>query len=338
VAAGFVGRNEMSQFMANYKYLIIGGGMCGDAAAHGIREVDRIGSIGLIGTETSPPYNRPPLSKSLWKGKPLDSIWRKDDIQGITFHLGRTALRLDPENLKVVDDEGTVYKFEKLLLATGSTARRLPFDDDLVIYFRTLEDYRQLRGLTEQHKKFAVIGAGFIGSEIAAALAINGKDVIMVFPGAHIGSHMFPAELAAYLDNFYEQKGVEVLSGHDLVGIESRDNKHVLQIEEAKNKHRQEITVDAVVAGIGVAPNVDLAQTVGIAVEDGIRVNSSLLTNLPNIYAAGDVADFYSPVLDKWLRVEHEDNANSMGRLAGHAMAGRSSLVRLPSVILFGSI
>ena len=115
--------------MPQYTYLIIGGGMTGDAALHGIRKVDRSGSIGLIGSEAQPPYDRPPLSKALWKGKPLESIWRKDDKQGVTFHFERTAQKLDPQTKRVIDDQGTVYTYEKLLLATGSTPRRLPFGD-----------------------------------------------------------------------------------------------------------------------------------------------------------------------------------------------------------------
>ena len=126
--------------MPNYKYLIIGGGMTGDAAVGGIREVDRTGSIGLIGAEAHRPYNRPPLSKALWKGKPLESIWRKDDDHSATIHLGRSACNLDSQSKRVTDDQGSVYHFEKLLLATGSTPRRLPFGEEQIIYFHTLDD------------------------------------------------------------------------------------------------------------------------------------------------------------------------------------------------------
>jgi len=150
--------------MPDYKYLIIGSGMTADAAVHGIRAVDRPGSIGLFGAESHRPYNRPPLSKALWKGKPLETIWRKDDESGVTFHLGRTVQIVDAKNKRVTDDQGTVYTFDKLLLATGSTPRRLPFGGEQIIYFRTLDDYRRLRGLTEQGRRFAVIGGGCIGS------------------------------------------------------------------------------------------------------------------------------------------------------------------------------
>src|SRR5262249_41200428 len=125
--------------MPNYTYLIVGGGMTADAAVHGIREVDRGGSIGLLSAEGHPPHDRPPLSKKLWKGKPLEGIWRQTESQGVTLHLGRTARHLDPQNKCVTDDQGTAYGYVKLLLATGGTPRRLPLGGEQIIYFRTLE-------------------------------------------------------------------------------------------------------------------------------------------------------------------------------------------------------
>src|SRR5579863_1510767 len=149
--------------MPHYTYLIVGGGMTADAAIGGIREVDASGLIGLIGDDPHPPYDRPPLSKGLWKGNPLESVWRKTDRHGVTLHLGRQALSLDPPNKRVTDNQGTVYAFDKLLLATGGAPRRLPFGDDHIIYFRTLNDYKRLRALTGQSQQFAIIGGGFIG-------------------------------------------------------------------------------------------------------------------------------------------------------------------------------
>ncbi|HEV3344237.1 MAG TPA: FAD/NAD(P)-binding oxidoreductase [Pirellulales bacterium] len=317
--------------MPNYTYLIVGGGMTAGAAVGGIREVDPNGSVGLIAAESHPPYDRPPLSKGLWKGKPLDSIWRKIDAQGVTLHLGRQARTLDPPNKRVTDDQETVYTFDKLLLATGGTPRRLPFGGDQIIYFRTLDDYERLRALTDQGQRFAIIGGGFIGSEIAAALTMNGKKVVMAFPDNSIGSRIFPADLARFLNDFYRQKGVEVLSGELVSGLEMRAGEPVLKTRSAQTQGEREIAVDAVVAGIGIQPNVELAQAAGLAVENGIRVDASLRTSHQDIYAAGDVANFYNPALDQRLRVEHEDNANTMGRLAGQAMAGRMvSYDRLP--------
>jgi 3-phenylpropionate/trans-cinnamate dioxygenase ferredoxin reductase component len=313
--------------MTNYKYLIVGGGMTAAAAADGIREVDSTGGIGIIGAEPDAPYDRPPLSKALWKGKRLDIIWRKTENKEVKIHLGRTVKEIVPAQKHVVDDKGDVFTFEKLLLATGGRPRRLPFGDDQIIYFRTLSDYRRLRTLTERGQRFAVIGGGFIGSEIAAALALNGKKVVMIFPGKDIGDRIFPRPLAQFVSIFYQQKGVEVVPGEKIVGFETRGNQHVL-----RTGTNREIAVDGVVAGVGIEPNVELAQRIGLKVDDGIIVDEFMRTSHPDIYAAGDVAAFYNPALGKRIRVEHEDNANSMGRLTGQNMAGKSEAYHhLPS-------
>ena len=306
--------------MEHYKYLIVGGGMTADAAASGIREADADGSIGLLCSEGNPPYNRPPLSKGLWKGEAADSIWRETEKQGVTLHLGQRAVALDSNNKKVTDDQGTIYSFEKLLFATGATPRRLPFDEDSIIYYRTVNDYQNLRAMAEKGQRFAVIGGGFIGWEIAAALAMNGKEVVMLFPGVAIGSHIYPLELARYLNEFYRQKGVNVVPGSSVVGLRNSPKGIVV-----KTKSQGEFPVDGVVAGIGVTPNIELARSAGLEIENGIVVDELLRTKNPDIYAAGDVANFFSPALGKRLRVEHEDNANSMGRAAGRAMAGNAA-------------
>lgn len=305
--------------MPHYKYLIVGGGMTADAAVSGIREADAKGSIGLISAERDPPYNRPPLSKGLWKGEALNSIWRKTEKQGVTLHLGRKAQSLDPSQKTVTDDQGGGYTFEKLLLATGATPRHLPFDDGSIVYYRTVVDYRNLRTLTEHGRRFAVIGGGFIGWEVAAALAMNGKEVVMLFPGEAIGAHVYPVDLAHFLNDYYRQKGVDVVSGSTVIGLEKRTNGTAV-----RTGSQAEFLVDGVVAGIGVTPNVGLAQSGGLELGDGILVDEFLRTSDPEVYAAGDVANFSSPALEKRLRVEHEDNANTMGREAGRAMAGEA--------------
>jgi 3-phenylpropionate/trans-cinnamate dioxygenase ferredoxin reductase subunit len=310
--------------MPNYTYLIIGGGMTADAAVHGIRAVDPNGSIGLLSAEAYPPYDRPPLSKKLWKGKPLESIWRHTESQGVSLHLGRTARHLDTQNKRVTDDQGADYSYGKLLLATGGTPRHLPFGGDQIIYFRALDDYERLRALTATGQHFAVIGGGFIGSEVAAALALNGKSVAMAFPEAGIGARMFPPDLATFLNDFYRQKGVEVLTGQRVDGLETRGGRAVLKVRNAQGQGEREVVAEGIVAGIGIQPNVELAQAAGLEVDNGIRVDASLRTSHPDIYAAGDVANFHNPALNQRLRVEHEDNANTMGRLAGQAMAGRN--------------
>lgn len=291
--------------------------MTADAAVRGIRELDPRSPIGLVSTEPDPPYARPPLSKALWKGQPLDEIWRKTADLGVDLHLGRRAAAIDPARKRVTDDRGAEHTFDKLLLATGGTARRLPFGGDDPIYFRTLDDYRRLRALADQGKSFAVIGGGFIGSEIAAALAMQGRKVTMLFPDDGIGARLFPADLARHLVGYYREKGVEVRTGEHVSGLAR--NGAAVTIE---TKSGLRLAADAIVAGIGITPNTDLAAAAGIAVEDGIPVDERLRTSHPDVFAAGDVARFLVPALGARIRVEHEDNAVTMGRAAGRSMAG----------------
>jgi 3-phenylpropionate/trans-cinnamate dioxygenase ferredoxin reductase subunit len=302
--------------MTHYRYLIVGGGMTAAAAVSGIRQADPEGSIGLVSQESHPPYNRPPLSKGLWKGKPIEKIFRKTDQPGVELHLDRTVTSLDPAAKMVVDDLGESYTYDKLLLATGGTPRQLPFGDGELIYFRTLDDYYRLRGQINGRRRIAVIGGGFIGSEIAAALAGAGQDVVMVFPNSGIGGAMFPTDLSQFLNDYYREKGVDVRPGEKVAWIERRGEQLMLQ-----NQDDDEIAAEAIVAGIGILPNTELAQSAGLPVDNGIIVDEYLRTSQPDIYAAGDAANFFNPLLDKRLRVEHEDNANTMGKLAGLNMA-----------------
>lgn len=303
--------------MNSYQYLIIGSGMTADAAVRGIRTLDPQGTIAMIGEEKDPPYSRPPLSKGLWKGKPLDSVWRRTPSEGLTLHLGHKVLSLDSARRQVADEAGQVYAGEKILLATGGTPRHLPFGGDQIIYYRSLNDFKHLHELTTQVEHFAVIGGGFIGSEIAAALTMNGKKVSMVFPEDGIGALVYPRQLSQYLNEFFRQKGVEVLTGELLTGMETHNQEHTLT-----TKSGRKIVAEAVVAGIGVLPNLELAKSAGLQTGNGIVVDEHLLTSQPEIYAAGDVAEFHNVALDKRMRVEHEDNALAMGVRAGRNMAG----------------
>ena len=302
--------------MKHYKYLIIGGGMTADAAARAIREADPQGSLGVISAEPHRPYNRPPLSKGLWTGASLDSIWRVPEPAPLDLHLGRRATSLDPDARRVRDDRDDEYAFDKLLLATGGTPRRLPSDAAGIIYFRTLDDYKRLRVLCEQGERFAVIGGGFIGSEVAAALAMNGKRVTMIFPGVGVGSRVFPADLSRHVTDFYRSKGVETLAGERVAAVESLGETFRVRTGSGGM-----VTVDGVVAGLGIEPNVELAARAGLAVGDGIFVDEHMRSSDPHIHAAGDVASIFSSALGKRIRVEHEDAANTMGRAAGLVMA-----------------
>jgi len=309
--------------MAPYDYLIVGGGMTADAAAQGIREVDANGRIGLLSAEPHPPYNRPPLSKALWKGEPEASIWRKTEATGATLQLGRRVVGVDPAARTVTDDRGTIHGYKKLLLATGGTPRRLPLKSEQVIYFRTYEDYRRLRGLAEAPLRFAVIGGGFIGSEVAAALRMQQRDVTMLVPEAGPGARVFPADLAAFLVDYYRQKGVTMRMREGMAGLERRAGSCVVRTTVGS-----ELVAEVLVAGLGILPGVELAEQAGLRVDNGIVVDEACRTSQSDIYAAGDVANFENRALGTRLRVEHEDNANTMGRTAGLNMAGRSTPYR----------
>jgi NADPH-dependent 2,4-dienoyl-CoA reductase/sulfur reductase-like enzyme len=309
--------------MKHFRYLIIGGGMAADAAIHGIRKIDPHGTIGMVSDEPDPPYDRPPLSKSLWKDKPLESIWRNTADLNIDLHLGRKIVALDAAEKAATDDAGDVYTYGKLLLATGGAVRRLPDADDSVIYFRTADDYRRLRALSESGRDFVVIGGGFIGSEVAAALAMNGKHVTLIFPSNTIGSRIYPPALAAFLNSYYREHGVTLLASETVRSVRKNNGKIIVTTGKGV-----EIAADGVVAGLGIVPNIELAEQAGLKVDNGIVVDESLRTSDPDVYAAGDVANFYSTALDKRRRVEHEDNANVMGETAGRNMAGQSDRYR----------
>jgi NADPH-dependent 2,4-dienoyl-CoA reductase/sulfur reductase-like enzyme len=303
--------------MPDFKYLIIGGGMTADAAVRGIREIDSSGSIGVVGAEPDPPYARPPLSKALWKGDAVDTIWKKTQETGATLIPSTQVASLDADRKVATDDKGTSYGFESVLLATGGTPRRLPFGGDSIIYYRTFRDFQRLHALAEQKKEFAVIGGGFIGSEIAAALAMNGCKVTMIFPEDGIGARVFPPDLAGFLVEYYRGKGVEVRTTESVTNVVRNGGRIDLTTRSG-----DVVTVDSVVAGIGITPNVTLATNAGLQLDDGIPVDERLRATYDHVYAAGDVARFHNPALGKRMRVEHEDNALTMGKAAGRSMAG----------------
>lgn len=304
--------------MKKYKYLIVGGGMTSNAAVKGIRELDETGEIGIISAEPDPPYARPPLSKGLWTGdKSLDDIWYTTEQNGVSLVQSRRVMSLNRDQQEITDDRENVYHYEYLLLATGGSPRRLPFDKDQVIYYRTLEDYRRLRKLSEQGNRIAILGGGFIGAELAAALRMNDKQVTMIFPETALCGLLLPTEIASSLNKHYENRGVTVVTGRKPSSIDVENGALSIHIENG-----QTLSVDGIVAGVGIDPDTQLAEAAGLDVDDGIIVDENLRTKDPRIFAAGDVANFHNPVLDRRMRVEHEDNALTMGEMAGRNMAG----------------
>ncbi len=304
--------------MDSYRYLIVGGGMAADAVCKGIRSVDETGTIGVVGAEAYAPYKRPPLTKDLWTGGDEEKIWRKTAEKGAQLHLGRRVVSIDTAAKRVRDDAGDEYGYEKLVLATGGTPRRLGGDDDAVIYFRDLDDYRQSRGLSDQGASFAVIGGGFIGSEMAAALRTVGRDVTVVLPEAGIGWRNFPPELSAHVTEDYRRRGVTVLTEALVDKVAAAGSQTVVTLKDGGS-----LTVDAVVAGLGIVPNVELAESAGLTVDDGIVVDEhGRVDGAEDVFATGDVVRFPYQALGKHARVEHEDHANTHGRVVGANAAG----------------
>jgi 3-phenylpropionate/trans-cinnamate dioxygenase ferredoxin reductase component len=300
--------------MAAYRYLIVGGGMTADSACRGIRDHDADGTIGMVAAESHEPYARPPLSKGLWSGKEESSVFRGTPELGVDIHTGRRILSLDLGARTATDDTREAHSFEKLLLATGGTPRHLPAGANDVIYFRTLDDYRRLRGLAGDGVRVAVVGGGFIGSELAAALSSNGCTVTIVFPDPGIGARLFPAELSAFVSNYYREKGVTVLAEELVEEVSSG---------AIRTKRGTVVEADVVVAGLGIVPATDLAEAAGLEIDDGIIVDElGRAGGRDDVFAAGDVARFPVAALGGTRRVEHEDHANTHGRAVGANMAG----------------
>jgi 3-phenylpropionate/trans-cinnamate dioxygenase ferredoxin reductase component len=307
-----------------YPYIIIGGGLAGAAAVEGIRRHDSGGSILLISAERDAPYDRPPLSKKLWTGaKRVEEIFVHPQSfysqNGVELKLETDVARLDPAGHSVQDQEGNRFRYKKLLLATGGTPRRLTIpggDLEGLCYYRTLHDYQQTRAAAAPGKSAVVIGGGFIGSEMAASLNVNGLAVTMIFPDQWLVKRVFPEQLGRALTEYYRSKGVVALAPDTPVSIEQSNNEYIVHTRGGR-----ELRADLVIVGVGITPNISLAQSAGLNTGNGIVVDEFLRTSDPDVYAAGDVAFFPDLALGP-RRIEHWDNAISQGKQAGRNMAG----------------
>jgi len=298
--------------MNSTRYLIVGGGMTGDMAAKGIREHDADGTITIVGAEEHPPYKRPLLSKGMWKGAPEEKLWR-EPAEGADVRTGRRIVSLDLDAHRAADDRGEEYAWDELLLATGARPREIPGGEG-VVYFRTLDDYRHLRAQAVEGARFVVIGGGFIGSELAAALSDTGCRVTMVFPEPGIAHRILPAGLSAFVASYYRERGVEVLAGETVSAVAAG---------AVHTRSGAVLEADGIVAGLGVIPNTGLAESAGLEIDDGIVVDEyGRAGRREDVFAAGDVASFPVPVLGTRMRVEHEDHANTHGKTVGANMAG----------------
>lgn len=308
----------------SFKYVVIGGGLAGYSAASGIRELDPNGSLLMAGSESRMPYDRPPLTKDLWFGtKQVPQIFLNQpefyERNRIELMTSARADSIDPDS-KQVHMGGSIIGFEKLLIATGGIPRTLPLpgsDLEGVCYYRTLDDYEAIRGKAAQGRSAVIIGGGFIGSELAAGLNLNGVEVTVIFPGPHLVDRVLPGKLGEFITGVYRDRGVRVMTGERPAGFERKGERFITRTQSGAA-----VESDMLIIGVGISPETTLARSARLATDNGIIVNAYLQTSHPDIYAAGDNAFFPYDVLGKGMRVEHWDNALNQGRYAGRNMAG----------------
>jgi NADPH-dependent 2,4-dienoyl-CoA reductase/sulfur reductase-like enzyme len=321
--------------MTDYRFVILGGGMvAGYAAKELVEQGLKRGELGIVSSDTALPYERPPLSKGFLAGKEDEASTLINDAgfyqsHGIDVHLGIEIDRLDPTTKRLHARTGEEFSYEKLLAATGARVRtlRLPGADlDDLFYLRSLDDSKRIRAAAAQAEQAAVVGAGFIGMEVASVLAEKGVKTTMLFPEERVWQRFFTPEMSAFFERYYEGHGVSLLRGQSLKAFEGDGKLSAVVVESG-----QRLPVQMAVAGIGVAPATELFQSAGVAVENGVVTNEYLETSVHDIYAAGDVASYWDVLYKKRRRVEHWDNAVEQGKHAARLLAGqRAPFVHVP--------
>jgi NADPH-dependent 2,4-dienoyl-CoA reductase/sulfur reductase-like enzyme len=308
-----------------YPYVIVGGGLAGHSAIKGIREHDEDSPILLLSAENYLPYDRPPLTKELWwNDKTVDEIVlqsAKDyEEQGVELCMNTAVVGIDPATKTFATADGREGGFAKLLLATGGAPRALPVpggDLPELAYYRYLEDYLRMRAEVEGGGSLLIIGGGFIGSEIAASLSGYDLDITMLYPEDYLGARVFPEDLGFALQTRFEEQGLRMFTGDKASSLDYGEGKFLVTAASGR-----ELTPRLVLAGIGITPATELAEQAGLEVENGILVDEMLRSSAPDIYAAGDNANFPYAALGERRRIEHWDHARSQGKAAGANMAG----------------
>lgn len=311
--------------MKSTKHLLIGGGLACGQAAKQLREVDPDSSIALVGEEPYVPYDRPPLSKEfLREEKPRDTLFFDPEPyfheQGIDLVLGVAVRQLDLASKTATLVDGDTIAFEKALIATGGRPVRLKVPGgDLpgVHYLRTLDDSAAIAAEAGRGKRAVLIGAGFIGMEVAASLTQRGVHVTVIEAQPHIWPRFADATLAGFFQDYCAQRGVTFLTNDLVTEIRGKSRPAAVITRSGK-----ELPCDFVCVAVGIVPNVELAREAGLTVENGVVVNEYLQSSHPDVYAAGDVANYVDPVFGKRRRVEHWGHAEYCGQLAGQNMAG----------------
>jgi 3-phenylpropionate/trans-cinnamate dioxygenase ferredoxin reductase subunit len=298
--------------------------LAGAKAAETLREQGFDGRLVLVGAESVRPYERPPLSKEYLRGEAgREKVWVHADEgfyddQSIELLTGRTAVALDPAGHVVTLDGGETLRYDRLLLTTGAEPKRLPIpggDLDGVLYLRTVEDSDALRERLDRGGRMVVVGAGWIGSEVAASARERGLDVTLLDPLSVPLERVLGTEVGAIFRDVHADHGVRVLGG---TGVEAFEGDG--RVERVRTSDGQTIDCDVAVVGVGVAPRVELAAEAGLDVRDGIVVDALLRTSAPDVFAAGDVARAQHPLFIEPIRVEHWANALNQGPAAARSM------------------
>jgi 3-phenylpropionate/trans-cinnamate dioxygenase ferredoxin reductase subunit len=306
--------------MAASKFVIVGAGLAGAKAAEALRARGFDGRLTLIGEETHLPYERPPLSKDYLTGKTgLDSVFVHDADwyagHGVDLRLGVAATAIDRASRQVALADGSAVGYDKLLLATGASPRRLAHADG-VHYLRTLSDSERIKDILATASHLAVIGGGWIGLEVTAAARQAGLRVTVLETLELPLLRVLGPEMARVFADLHIEHGVDLR-----LGVSIRDiNRHGVRLADGT-----EIEADAVLAGIGATPNTQLAERAGLEVSDGVVTSASLGTSDPDVFAAGDLARAFHPLLGRHLRVEHWANALNSPATAAAAMLGEQA-------------
>lgn len=299
---------------------IVGAGECGTRAAFALREAGYTGPVTLIGSEPHLPYERPPLSKTVMTDRALGAKLIADEARlaaaGIEHVRGATVASVDAEEHELRLDNGKVVPYDRLLLATGARPRRLPGDAP-VKYLRTIDEAVAIRARLEPGRHLVVIGAGFIGLELAASARALGATVTILEAQPRILMRGVPEELATLLHARHVSGGVELRTGVGVASIEGDAQAVTITLNDGET-----VRADLVVAGIGAAPDTDLAVATGLPVDNGVLVDERLLTPAPDIYAAGDCCNAINAVFGRRVRLESWRSAQEQGALAARNMLG----------------
>ena len=308
------------------RLVIVGASLTGAKAAEAIREAGFGGKVILLGSEDQPPYERPPLSKDYLRGEADEKPFVFDDEfytgKDVELHTGTNVTAIDPETSTVAIDGSPEVSFDRLLIATGAEPRHLPLpgaDLDGIVYLRTIEDSDNLAERLGEGTRVTVVGAGWIGSEVAASARQKGCEVTMIAPEDVPLERVLGKELGTFYLGVHTGEGVNFMPGTGVTGFEGSG-----RVESVTTDSGEKIASDLVVVGAGVLPRTSLAESAGIATDNGILTGADLQTDSPGIYAAGDVANAWHPFYERRVRVEHWANARRQGAAAGRALAGEA--------------